>query len=234
MLQNGSFSEGWETLEPVAEANWLRNQRPFGWQIEWLQMGEPLYTDPGNKARGIPECVHKLSEQLPEDERMGGKHALILEGSAVYKIFSGGGEFGATLSQKITLAPMSRIKVVVPIQVHTHGDPDPYGAESAVWLSQQGGGWANSDKMGDRKWYRHEVEHVVPADGEIELIIRVKSKWPRAKDFFFDGVTLEILSPGIDPVDDPGDDPMTVKTVTVRLPDGVQVKQGVCDEANVV
>ena len=35
MLQNGSFSEGWETLPAIADAGFLRNQRPNGWQIEW-------------------------------------------------------------------------------------------------------------------------------------------------------------------------------------------------------
>ena len=231
MLKNGSFSEGWETLEPVVEANFLRNQRPLGWQIEWLAMGEALYADPGSTAQGIPECVHKLSEQLPERERLGGPNALILEGNAVYKIFSGGAPFGATLSQKVSgLQPKSRIKVTVPVQVHRHGDTDVFGAESAVWVSEAAGGWVHSEKMGDRKWYKHEVEYEVPAEGTAEIIIRVKSKWPRPKDFFFDAIKLEVLSPG----EDGPDEPITVKKVRLRVPQGVEVRQNKIGEKNVV
>lgn len=233
MLQNGSFSEGWETLPPIVEANFLRNQRPHGWQVEWQAMGEPLYADPGTKVRGIPECVHKLSKQLPKNEQLGGKNALILEGNAVYKIFSGGAEFGATLSQTVTgLQPNSQARLVVPIQVHKHGDTDIFGAESGVWVNGEGD-WAHSEKMGDRKWYKHKIDFTVPDNGQAQIIIRVKSKWRKPKDFFFDGITLEAKEATTPPVVDP-EPPVATKTVFVQLPQGVEIKQGVCDEENVV
>ena len=236
MLQNGSFSDGWETLAAIIEANFLRNQRPNGWQIEWLAMGEPLYDDPNTLAKGIPECVHKLSTQLPQNERLGGPFALILAGNAVYKIFSATAPFGATLSQTVTgLQPGSKATLVVPIQVHLHGETDAYGAESGVWVNGVGG-WVNGFDMGDRHWYEHEREFTVPADGQAEIVIRVKSKWQRAKDFFFDGITLDAQPADDSPPDDdkPPVDPGETKTVFIQAPDGVQIKQGTCDEVHVV
>lgn len=234
MLRNGSFSEGWETLPPVIAAGHLRNQRPHGWQIEWQDVGEPLYADPNTTVGGIPECLHKLSKQLPANEQLGAPDALILEGDAVYKIFNSGAIFGATLSQKVTgLKPGSTAKLVVPVQVHRHKDPDGYGAESGVWVNGEGE-WVHSEKMGDRKWYRHKVEFTVPDSGEAEIVIRVKSKWQRPKDFFIDGVTLEAEAGG-EP-GQPGEtgEPGEMKTVSVKVPQGVQVRQGVSEEANVV
>jgi hypothetical protein len=244
MLVNGNFSDGWETLPAIAEANWLRNQRPNGWQIEWLAQGQPLYDDPGARANGIPECIHKLDTQLPAHEQMGQPAALILDGNAVYKIFSSGSIFGATLSQTVTgLQPGDKATLTVPIQVHLHGETDAYGAESSVWVNGVGG-WVNGFDMGDRNWYRHKIEFTVPDNGTAEVVIQVKSKWPLPKDFFFDGITLDAQPaaappppPIVEQPDTSQPPPVTTgpaKTVFVQLPAGVQIKKGVCDEANVV
>jgi hypothetical protein len=48
--------------------------------------------------------------------------------------------------------------------------------------------------MGDRRWYTHEVNFMVPASGSVTVIIRMKGKWPRAKDFFLDNITLEAVA----------------------------------------
>ncbi len=191
MLKNGSFTEDWETLAAIPEAGYLKNQRPNHWQLAWLNKGDPLYDDPNTKVDGIPECVHKLSDQLPADEQFGGVKALILAGDTTYKIFNSAAKFGATLSQTVTgLVPNSQATLTVPIQVHLHGETDTYGAESGVWVNGEGG-WVNGFDMGDRQWYRHIIPFTVPASGEAEIVIRVKSKWTKPKDFFFDGITLE-------------------------------------------
>lgn len=194
MLQNGDFSEDWETLPAIERANWLRNQRPFGWQIEWLDVGEPLYDDTGNRAQGIPECVHKLSTQLPDDEQKDAVNALILAGDRTYKIFSAGAAFGATLSQTVIgLVPNTQARLVVPIQAHLHGDDDPHAVESGVWVNGVGG-WVNGKTMGDRRWYRHELDFTIPDSGRAEVVIRVKSKWNRPKDFFLDDIALTAVT----------------------------------------
>ena len=38
MLQNGSFSEGWDDMPPTSFH--LINQQPKGWTLRWLEVGE--------------------------------------------------------------------------------------------------------------------------------------------------------------------------------------------------
>ncbi|MEM7118582.1 MAG: hypothetical protein AAF614_39555 [Chloroflexota bacterium] len=190
-LQNGSFEEGWTDMPP-APGN-LINQQPNGWDYYWIEPGDPLF-DSSDTAQGVPESIHKLAEQLPPHERPGGSDALILDGNAVYKIFHFGAPFGAELSQTVAdLPPGSVWRLRVPVQVHLHGETDPFGAESSVWVNNEGG-WVHGFDMGDRDWYVHEQVVVVPADGQLQIQIRVKSKWPSSKDFFIDDVQLEQVS----------------------------------------
>lgn len=229
MLQNGNFSGGWETLPAIEDAGFLRNQQPIGWELRWLNKNEQIYDDPNSVATGIPECVHKLSDQLPENERLGGPNALILDGDATYKIFSFAAAFGASLTQTVSgLKPGSSATLTVPIQVHLRGETDQYGAESGVWVNGEGK-WVNGFEMGDHQWYRHEVKFTVPNSGEAKIEIRVKSKWPKGKDFFIDGITLDAKSAGTD-LSDPPDvatPPVDVssgaQTTFIQAPPGITV-----------
>jgi hypothetical protein len=206
MFRNGSFSDGWSDMPP-APGN-LINQQPKGWTLRWIEPGESLF-GAGDKANGVPECVHKLSDQLPLNERLGGSDALILEGDATYKIFNAGAPFGAELKQTITdLKPGTIAKLTVPVFVDLHGETDPFGAESGVWVNEEGR-WVHSGKMGNRRWFRHKVEAIVPDNGELEIVIRVKSKWPRPKDFFIDGISFKAEAVSTDPTDVPVADPDT-------------------------
>ncbi len=201
MLKNGAFSDGWVDLPPAP--GHLINQRPHGWTLRWIPLGGRLF-EAADTAQGVPECVHKLSDQLPPPERLGGDEALILAGDATYKIFHSGAPFGAELSQEVTgLLPGSEATLTVPILVDLHGETDPFGAESGVWINEEGA-WVDGSRMGDRRWHRHETTFTVPADGRVKVAIRVKSKWPRPKDFFIDGVTLEgVAAPEPVPTPDP-------------------------------
>ncbi len=58
---------------------------------------------------GVAEMIHKLSHQLPPDEQLGGPKALILDGSAVYKMFHRGAAFGSQLTQTVRLPAGARI-----------------------------------------------------------------------------------------------------------------------------
>lgn len=188
-LNNPSFEEGWTDLPPLPWG--LINQQPNQWQLSWLDEGEPLYDDPNNVAGGVPECIHKLWWQLPPDEQPGGENALILDGDTTYKMFHSGEPFGSELRQTLTgLVPGSSWHLMVPVQVHLYGDVDPYSAESGVWVNGAGG-WANAGMMGDRTWYEHDVPFTVPANGQIEIVIRVKSKWATGKSFFIDALRVE-------------------------------------------
>jgi hypothetical protein len=187
-LQNPSFEDGWTDLPPTA--GYLINQQPHGWRLNWVEPGQPLY-DAGDLAHGVPECVHKLADQLPPDEQPGGPDALILEGETTYKIFSAASAFGAELRQTITGLPSgSTWRLVIPMRVHLYGETDPYGAETGVWVEGVGR-WVTGETMGDRTWYRHTLFFTAPDDGAAELLIRVKSKWDSPKDFFIDDIRLE-------------------------------------------
>lgn len=226
MLQNGDFSAGWSDMPPAA--GFLINQQPNNWTLRWVEPGESLF-GVDDTAGGVPECVHKLADQLPPGEQPGGSDSLILAGEATYKIFSATAPFGAELRQTVTgLEPGSEATLTVPVRVHLHGETDPFGAESGAWVNGEGE-WANADKMGDREWYEHKVGFTVPADGKAEITVRVKSKWPRPKDFFIDNVQLEAT-----PVVDDGDDGSEVapgqKILRVRLPQGVRLETAVGDD----
>ena len=237
MIINGNFSNGWEDMPPAP--GHLINQRPMGWALRWVAPGEPLF-DGTDRAGGVPECVHKLSDQLPPNEKLGGSDALILDGDAVYKIFHAHAPFGAELSQVITgLQPGSEALLKVPVLVVLHGETDIYGAESGVWVNGAGA-WVNGQEMGNRRWHRHMVRFTVPDNGRAEIAIRVKSKWPRPKDFFIDDVRLEaIVAPGPAPLPEP---PPLVEpvpepvgaAVRVALPSGLRLVVAESDEPGVV
>ena len=238
MLKNGAFIEGWTDLPPAPGS--LINQQPKGWQLSWVEQGQALY-DSNDKASGVPECVHKLAQQLPPNEQRGAKDALILVGDTTYKIFHFGAPFAAELKQTVTgLKPGSNARLTVPILAVLYGETDPYGAESGVWVNGEGE-WVNGDGMGNRKWFRHVREFTIPQNGAADIVIRFKSKWPRKKDFFIDGVELEAVAqtagetgPGGD--DSPGPDVPTPSrnVVKVTVPQGMRVISAVSNEPGLV
>ncbi len=186
LLGNGSFEDGWETID-------FGNQRPNSWQISWVQPGDPLYDSP-DLATGICECVHKLKDQLPPEEQPGGSDPLILDGVVTYKIFSASQSFGTQLSQTVSgLTPGETLRLSVPLRLHHNGEIDPFGAEAGVWVDGKGD-WSNVEDMGDRKWCKHELTFAVPASGSVTIDVRVKSKYPSAKDFFMDDFRLGLAS----------------------------------------
>jgi PKD repeat protein len=193
MTPNGSFEdEDWTDIPLGPEYGYLINQQPAEWTLQWVWPGDPIFGS-GDIATGVPECVHKYDWQLPPNEQPGGPDALILDGNLVYKVFHAGASFGVSLSQTITgLSPGAVARLRVPVQVHLHGDLDPWGAESGSWVNGYGG-WVNGATMGDRRWYVHEHDFVVPGDGKIILEVRLKSKWTLPKDFFVDAVQLELV-----------------------------------------
>jgi len=185
---NGSFEDGWTDLPPTY--GFLINQQPVGWQLTWMEPGAPLF-ESNDVAHGVPECIHKLQEQLPPDEWVGGPKALILDGTTTYKIFNSGASFGAELNQTLTGLPVGkRVKLIVPALAVLYGATDPYAAETSVWVNGVGG-WKNWQEMGgDRVWYHHIITVTVPANGRLDVTVQVKSKWDAPVDFFVDDIQL--------------------------------------------
>jgi len=81
--------------------------------------------------------------------------------------------------------------------------------------------------LGDRDWTTFLQKITVPADGLVSALIRVKSKYDNAKDFFIDNVMLvaEIDTDPPDPPDPPDDGifemtvPAGTKQVILNLED---------------
>ena len=247
MLKNGSFTEGWMDLPPFGN---LINQQPNGWIMRWVAPGNSLF-GAGDKAEGVPECVHKLAKQLPPNEQLGAKDALILAGDTTYKIFHSGSPFGVELKQVVTgLLPGSEATLTVPVLAVLYDEPDPFGAESGVWVNGQGK-WVNGGKMGNRKWFRHKLTFTVPDNGTAIIEIRVKSKWQRKKDFFIDGITLDAKEGVVVEEDEVGvilpdrivvpdndressETSATTTAVSIQVPPGMKLVTAVSNEANTV
>ena len=246
MLKNGSFEDGWTDMDPAP--GYLINQQPNGWTLRWIEPGEKLF-DVDDKASGVPECVHKLSKQLPANEQLGAADALILDGSVVYKIFHFGGSFGTELKQTVTgLKPGSTATLTVPILAVTYDQTDPYGTEAGVWVNGEGA-WKNGHEMKNRLWVNHVAQFEVPENGTAVIEVRVKNKWPVKKDFFIDNITLDAEaddgstpSPGgstggsTETPTDPGttDPPTSSNVIRVSVPAGMNVITAVSNSADTV
>lgn len=215
-LKNGSFEEGWIDMPPTSYG--LVNQQPTGWTLNWQEPGETLY-DNSEKVTGIPECVHKLSDQLPPNERLGEENALILDGDTTYKIFNSAAVFGAELRQTVTgLIPGSQGVIKAPVFISAYDAQDPYSAEAGLWVNKIGG-WQNLETSPHRTWFTHEAEFTVPENGEIDILIRVKCKWQIPVDFFIDNVRMEITSvPETETVPPPDMSELPTTTPTTEAP----------------
>lgn len=190
-IANGSFEEDWSDLPPAP--GYLINQQPSGWQLTWVEPGQPIF-DSNYMAQGVPECVHKLEDQLPPHEQPGGSDPLILAGTTTYKIFHYAAAFGAELQQQVSgLTPGQTYRIIVPLRIHGV-DSDPWGAESGIWIDGVGE-WVNQSVMGDRTWYYHTLEFTAVPSGEAVVTVRVKSKYNLSKDFFVDNIQLEAVMP---------------------------------------
>lgn len=192
-LSNGSFEDGWVDLPP-APGN-LINQQPNSWTLDWVEPGHAMFGS-GDIAHGVPECVHKLTYQLPPHEQFGGSDPLILDGDATYKVFHFAAAFGVTLTQVITDAPpASTWTLTTPIRVHHQGAYDLSDVEAGVWVNGVGG-WISGLVLGDRTWNFVTSTFTVPDDGHMEIVVRLKSRWDRGKDFFIDNIHLEqVIAP---------------------------------------
>ena len=205
LLQNPSFENGWHQTSPNSG-----NQTPDAWELTWLDLGAPLLSSgafPGEDApiidvaQFVPECVHKMAWQLPQDEWLGAPDALILDGTTTYKIF--GVAFGATLAQTVTATPGAVVTLRVPVQVHHHGDGS-YGAcavrarlgDAATAWATFGDGLPDPD---DPEWVTLELTATVPASGAITAALDCEGRALAPVDFFIDAVSLEAIEPPTPP-----------------------------------
>jgi len=195
-LINGGFEGGWRTLPGG-------NQEPEGWTLAWAMPGDPLLApkagngDTERKVIRTPECVHKLSIQLPEDEQLGGEDALIRDGDRVYKVF-GEAAFRTTLAQQFMVTPGAECRLTVPVQVHgkLKEDGTPYNVDvgAAYWrltINGQAGKWFTfGNDFQDRTWMVYSPAFTA-LYGVVDIVLEFESHTVAAVDFFIDGVRFE-------------------------------------------
>ena len=192
LINNGSFENGWRTLPPNPGTN-TQNHEPVGWTLDVVQPGAYLYAS-RDQATGYPECVVKPCSVLPPDECEGGKNALILDGTNVYKIFSAEDAYGATLSQHVKTVENFLgypYTLLVPVNIHNqHNNQDPWGAE--VFIGVNGNGfWTQIAEFTDRTYMTLMATGILTRP-EALIEIKVKSKWEQGIDFFMDDISFTI------------------------------------------
>ncbi len=190
-LENPSFENGWTDVGAC--------QKPNGWEVI---------------PSGWVECVHKLSLQLPLEERLGGSNALILSGDKVYKIFRGDGSFIVELKQTITVVPGSIVMLRIPVQVHTHGGAGINEAKIKLSLNNE----EKEIQASDHEWAVGSVKSEVPT-GEAVITIHVESMSEGGIDFFIDDLKLySILYEGVEPITNDCGDIVIPGVTTTTIP----------------
>ena len=186
-LKNPSFEDGWIDIDG-------RAQEPKHWTLV-------RYTDGlvrGRKITITPECVHKYGPDekypdvtLPEDEWFGGEHALVLDGSTVYKVF-GRGVWKFELVQTVVgLKPHQIVYVSVPVLIDFPDRPDDYDPEDTKFTvtvnDKSETIWAT--KKGHKVWLRLSLEVEADSHGHVTA-------------FFIDAIDMYTLE---NPVEPPAD-----------------------------
>jgi len=199
MLLNKSFEGGW-TTDPVTG-----NQTPNSWALTWKQPGTAMLSagafpgdpDPLDVTLRVPECVHKLSHQLPPNEQPGGPNALILDGQTTYKVFGVG--FSATLAQTVTgLTPGTLVTFRVPVQVHEHSDGSWGACGFRIGIDGYFTQWYTfTAGLNNREWVYIEISTTVQESCTICIDIEGRAVAPIS--FFIDALDLKLDVPGPEP-----------------------------------
>ena len=223
VLYNGNFEGGWQT-DPATG-----NQIPAGWGLMWSQPGEAMlssgafpFDDPPvfETVEALPECVHKLNEQLPPNEQLGGPDALILDGNAVYKVFRH--LCSATLAQPVEVEPGIAATFTVNVQVHHHGDGSPGACAFRVRLNNDDSGWLTFDHgLVDRQWVAVSVSSTATAEGLLYAAIDFEVRAEADVSFFVDALTLDANDAVVECLGTP---PEEYHKQYFLLPDGATLK----------
>ncbi len=188
-LINGSFENGWIDLNITA-------QQPAGWDLLLAEYDQEVR---GRPVTGKPECVHLHTTQLPADEQLGAKNALILDGEYTYKIFSHGATWRASLYQAIYDLKPGFYKVTVPVNVHFDGRPDNHDPEDTLITLYAGGAEPVQlyiNKSNQRQWHNLTTRAFTDHDNRININIQSSVKWQHPTAVFIDNI---IMQPAADP-----------------------------------
>ena len=193
------------------------NQRPSGWTFFAPANGQtmpfPTKRQGGGNVPAISggqgEYVHKYFWQLPDNERLGGSRALILDGQLTYKVFSDHIPHALRLSQTLTYTPGRTVRVtgyiVGETQVFTCSGSGTLEDDHFVASVQLGSAtdtrfynvMRNQHALpgNERAWNKFSVTAQVPSSGQLSLVVIMQSNWGCPVDFFIDHFEAHDISP---------------------------------------
>lgn len=203
-LVNGSFEDRrWYT-----DYTHGGNQWPYGWTFYCTENGEvmpfPTKHQEGSIipaiAGGWGEYVHKLAEQLPDDEQRGAVRGLIIDQWTTYKAFSAAIPQALRLSQVLTGTPGATMEVTGYILGETFDHPSPPNLKleddhfvASVQLGDTADTRIYADMIqhldvpgNERHWNKFVVAAVIPPSGQLLLQVIVQQNWAGRTDFFID------------------------------------------------
>jgi len=198
LLANPNFEGGW--IDQLPHDGRLTNQCPVGYNLTIHLPGTRLisagsYTGPDDApvydtVIVVPECVHKLRAQMPDADK------LILAGDTTFKLFSATNPFSVDLMARVLITTPGALRIVVPVQVHNHGDGSP-GA--AVWRMNVSnniwdgiGPWRTfGDGFVDRKWEVASYPLHVHTGDVVTATLQMESRALGGIDFFTDAWSFE-------------------------------------------
>lgn len=224
---NPSFENGWDDVGP-------EQQQPKGWILKQTQPGQ-LMGIPQKRngdilvaafAEAKDEVVHKLAIQLPPEEQLGQRRALILDGTTNLKAFWGlpsetvfstivSGTPGKRAVVDVTILGESDLLPELP---NTKLEDDTFWATVELGVGSDRRNYAdmvmNSDVIGnERHWNIFEVEDVFPSSGQLLLKITLQSNWGRTNWFLDDFMFIEV----VDDIPIPDEEPPVEGTVLAEL-----------------
>lgn len=215
LLVNHNFSGAWSNI-PATHGGF--HQVPEGWGLHYSIEGvQGCFNSKDDEYVTIgvqPECIHKLNGQLPPNEQLGGSEALVLSGTAVYKIF-GTGIWSAGLSQIVrNLTPGATYRFTFNLNVHYHdelGDDSPDDTQAHFELSQpeqyseSGILKLDTRDLPHKVWVTRSLEGVADSDGELEVWFNLCTVWVNSRSVFLDDFSLELVDVPVEPPTEPTD-----------------------------
>lgn len=225
LLLNPDFQES-DFVDADGKPHWnvdeFGNQTPPHWTRTFWRPGELLPHPTKNFYNfetqrreqtsaicgAIPEDVHKLAAQLPDDEQAGQPRQLIFPNrDKVYKRFGAQGAIAGTLEQTIKAPPKAILKFTAYVLVDAPDKPSaPYGLEddhAIAWLRIFGENTVYDYRYlsthfdivdVNRPWCKLTCIGGANSDGEAVVTIGCQKNWPGPTAFFFGPTSVEIES----------------------------------------
>ncbi|MBI4772316.1 MAG: hypothetical protein HY784_18305 [Chloroflexi bacterium] len=208
MITNPSFESG-------ATTDGNGNQVALGWAAFAPAKSAMLPYDSKNQqgklvtavSDGPGQFILRQANQVAEDEVPGQPRAVILDGSTSYLITGPAGAHALRLTQTLSGAPGTKVRVTAYVLGETSDRPggEATKLEDDHFVASLGLGElldkrqyaqmiVRFDAVGNtRPWNRFVVEATFPAQGQLVLTLIMQQNWAGNTFFYLDSLSLEVL-----------------------------------------